>query len=423
MNNILFCYPRPKEKKKIRYGFSLNIAYASALLKKTGYNTFFIDLSCNDINLNDLSVFLQKNSIKVVVIEFDAFALKRSDNSLNGEKIINYLKLNIPDIKIIAFGFECMIEKRILSNADITITQDVLACIVSAVDNVLIKKNSYRYKSYDLDDLPYPDRKLIETELYYHHHHDCTLIQTARGCLNSCTFCQRQGWQKVHEEHSLKYVVNEFRWLSKHKYRNIWVVDENFTYNLDRAKNILRELLRYRITSNMKLAISSWTHIDDEFLQIAHDANVSIISMGIESANTESLKFYKKNIDLDHVKYLVNKANEIGVFMVGNFIIGAPNETINDIKNTFSFIEELQLDQVNIKILDYMAGSQLYERLDRKKYPHNHYFSCAENDLSDIPLQTLKDMKNNFMREYIQKNKKRIIRKISRFGTPYYSMK
>lgn len=118
MNNILFCYPRPKEKKKIRYGFSLNIAYASALLKKTGYNTFFIDLSCNDINLNDLSVFLQKNSIKVVVIEFDAFALKRSDNALNGEKIINYLKLNIPDIKIIAFGFECMIEKRILSNAD-----------------------------------------------------------------------------------------------------------------------------------------------------------------------------------------------------------------------------------------------------------------------------------------------------------------
>lgn len=173
----------------------------------------------------------------------------------------------------------------------------------------------------------------------------------------------------------------------------------------------------------MKIAISSWTHIDDEFLQIAHDANVSIISMGIESANTASLKFYKKDIDLNHVKHLVNKANEIGVFMVGNFIIGAPNETIDDIKNTFSFIEELRLDQVNIKILDYMAGSQLYEQLDRRIYSNNHYFSCAENDLSGISLQTLKDMKNKFIREYIQKNKKRVIQKINKFGTPYYSMK
>lgn len=88
MNNILFCYPRPKKKKKIRYGFSLNIAYASALLKKQGYNTFFIDLSCNNRELNDLSDFLQQNSISVIIIEFDAFALKRSDNSLSGKKII-----------------------------------------------------------------------------------------------------------------------------------------------------------------------------------------------------------------------------------------------------------------------------------------------------------------------------------------------
>ena len=288
-----------------------------------------------------------------------------------------------------------MIEKRNIYNADITITQDILACIISAVNNVLEGNNSYQYRAYNLDDLPYPDRVLIETEPYYHRHNDCTLIQTSRGCLNSCTFCQRQGWQNVHEEHSLEYAINEFKLLGQHKYKNIWIVDENFTYNLDRAKRILENLSKHKITCNMKIAISSWTHIDDEFLQIAHDANVSIISMGIESANADSLRFYKKDIDLNYVKHLVDKANEIGIFMVGNFIIGAPNETINDIKNTFSFIEDLRLDQVNIKILDYMSGSQLYEQLDQRIYSNNHYFSCAENNLSDISLQTLKNMKNN----------------------------
>ena len=86
----------------------------------------------------------------------------------------------------------------------------------------------------------------------------------------------------------------------------------------------------------MKISISSWTNIDFEFLKLAKKANISIISMGIESANEEILDFYRKKINLEQTKELIAFADSIGIYMVGNFIIGAPMETFKTISNTFN---------------------------------------------------------------------------------------
>ena len=58
--NILFIYPSPIEKKNIRYGFSMNIAYASAVVKNDGHKSYFIDLSCGSYTLVDIIKYIQK---------------------------------------------------------------------------------------------------------------------------------------------------------------------------------------------------------------------------------------------------------------------------------------------------------------------------------------------------------------------------
>ncbi len=420
--NILFIYPKPKLQKKIRYGFSLNIAYSSALLKQYGYNTFFRDLSCNDMSMMDVLKFIDNNNISIIAIEFDSFALKRSDNSMSGREILRVVKSSFPNIKTIAFGYECIMERKPVSCADITIIDDVLGSIISAVKHLLSGSFNYTYCFYKFDDLPFPDRSLIETESYYKEHNYCTLIQTSRGCLNSCSFCQRRGWQQSRDEHNLQYVLDEFRHIKENQYKNIWIVDENFTYNISRAKDILWHLSHENLTDGMKIAISSWSRIDKDFLKLAHAANIKIISMGIESANIDTLRFFKKTIDLKDVKEIVSFANKLGIYMVGNFIIGAPNEHISDIENTFAYIKQLELDQVNIKVLDYMIGSILYEQLDKSHYTKNHYFSCKETGLGLIEIEKLKKMKNDFLKNFYEGNRSRIINKINKFGPPYYPM-
>lgn len=417
--NILFIYPSPIEKKNIRYGFSMNIAYASAVVKNDGHKSYFIDLSCGSYTLVDIIKYIQKNFINIVAVEFDSFALKRSDNSQNGFEILKGIKENTSAITV-AFGFACMMLKTNISNADITVKDDIITSITSVMDN--IRKNNFTYRTvkYNFDDIPMPDRILIESVSFYGRNNKSTLLQTAKGCLNTCSFCQRKGWQNIREEHSIEYVEKEFLYLQKQQYHNVWIVDENFTFNLPRAKEILTMLCKKQYSKNMKLAISSWANIDKEFLWLAKKANISVISMGIETANKEIQEFYNKYINLDKVRSLVEYANGIGLYMVGNFIIGAPNETKENIHTTFEYIDSCRFDQINIKVLDYMIGSDLYDTLNN----HNeiHYFCCKENGLSKIELSELRNLKRNFLNGFILRNRTRLQEKIKRYGPPYYPL-
>lgn len=413
--NVLFIYPQPLVKKQIRFGFSLNIAYSAAILKKEGHNVFFIDCSCTELNNQDIVLYIKHNKIRMVFVEFDSFALKRSLNKSKGVDILKTIKEYDSSISTVAFGFQCIMERSHVEYADIVITDDILGCILNVVEN---KGKTYSYENYEFDSLPFPDRDTIESVEYYRKNKAYSLIQTAKGCLNSCSFCQRRGWQNKYSMHSDAYSLQEFELLQSRQYRNIWVSDENFTFNLTRAKRLLRLIIDNRLSANMKLAISSWSKIDFEFLELAAAANIKIISMGIESANPEILKFYNKDIDLNHVRELVKYANQVGVFMVGNFIIGAPMETKEMINNTFKYIEEVGFDQVNIKVLDYMIGSKLYETLP-KGYNEDHYFSCVENRLGLFKLDVLKSLKDNFLKNYYISHSANLREKIIKFGTPY----
>ena len=416
--NVLFVYPKPNQQKHIRYGFSLNVAYASSILKQKGFSSYLIDLSVENVELDEIVRFIKNKEIQVVFVEFDSFALNRSANDKNGIDVLRYIKAECPNVIKIAFGYECVLEKKNVEYADITLDNDLFLSMIN-LEDVLKQSKKYTSKTYEFDSIPFPDRDLIETVAYYKKNRDSTLIQTSRGCLNNCTFCQRRGWQDRVQFHSDEYVYKEMSIIKNRGYKNIWIQDENFTFNLKRAKRILKRFIEHNVTNEMKIAISSWTKIDKEFLELAALANIKIISMGIESANQDVLKYYKKEINLEAVKNIVSYADSLGIFTVGNFIIGAPMEKLDMINNTFSFIKDSGFDQVNIKTLDFMIGSRLYESLPRDKYPNSHYFCCIETGLGQLPLKELHTAKENFIAEYRTQFSSRLKKKILRCGTPY----
>ena len=410
MNNILFVYPKPQFSKKHRFGFSIQLMQIASLLKKCGFSCFFIDYSTRTFIEEEFLKYLVKNKISDLIIEIDSFSLKRSENLPNALKIIEIS--NKEKVRTIAFGYDCTLDKHLPLNANFIINNRPLYEIpkLFGMDTSLM---SY-------DDFPFPDRELVLTEGYYFRNKHSTILKTSEGCLNSCSFCQRIGWQKEYLTHSLAYVLNEFKYLKQNGYRNVWIADDNFTFDLNRAKVILNELIKSGLTKEMKIALSSWTHIDKEFLILAKKANVSIISMGIESANDNVLKFYHKKIDLVKTAELIEFADSLGLFMVGNFIIGAPMETKITIQNTFNYIKESKLDQVNIKILDYMIGSALYETLKEKK--EHHYFGCKENGLSNFSLEELTSLKNTFLKNFYEGKKSRFEQKVKKYGPPYFEV-
>ncbi len=417
---IVLVYPEPIQKKHKRFGFSLNIAYISSILKNNGLNTIIYDFSNDDSSYDNLINYLTKFPNSIIAIEFDSFALARAENYENGLSLIDELKKLFPSCYIISFGFDCVILQKDIHDSDITIKKDIVKEVCNKIFTLTINKE---LKQLRYDDLPFPDRDGFRKIDYFNKNYYSTLVQTSTGCNNTCVFCQRKGWQHKRYEHSINYVKNEFELLNSQGYKNIWIADENFTFNLMRAKELLKMLIDTQLSSKMKLAISSWSKIDYEFLELAKKAKVTIISMGIESANLEVLSFYRKQIDLNHVKDIISYANSLGIYMVGNFIIGAPMETEQMIENTFDYIDSLELDQVNIKVLDYMIGSELYSNLPQEMKSKHHYFCCRENGLSSIKLCDLTKMKKRYIQKFINNNSDKLKMKIEKFGTPYFVMK
>ena len=154
-------------------------------------------------------------------------------------------------------------------------------------------------------------------------------------------------------------VLEVFQLLAGSGVKNIWVVDENFGANLVRAKGLLKKISAVNDRSKVRLAISSWVRIDREFLDLASDAGVSIISFGIESITTDNQDYYRKRIDPDKTAEIISYADSLGLYTVGNFIIGSPFDTEQTIAENLQYAISSGLDTVNVKTLDYMMGAEL----------------------------------------------------------------
>ena len=430
MANILLIYPEPEEIKDCRFGFSLRLLYLSSILKQAGHKVRLMDFSMEEYKTEKFISALP--STDVVIIEFDSFPLKRTININSGENLIKVIKENKREIKIIAFGYDCALFLRKIEHADYTFTTEPEKAINQLIELLLMEKNflinELKMEIYEnLDVLPFPDRAILLPYVEYGgtitkkpNLAKSTLLETSRGCLNSCSFCHRKGWLSKYREHSIDYVAEEFRTIHDNKYSNVWITDDNFTFNLTRAKNLLHGLISSKVTDGMKIALSSWINIDREFLELAKEANISLISFGIESTSQEILKIYKKDIDLNKTEELIRFADNLGIYTVGNFIIGAPMETVQTIDDTFKYTMKVPFDQINIKILNYMAGSELYNNLPQEMTKQQrHIFACKETGLNDFPLNYLKNRINQQYQRFSENRRVHFLIKAAKYGLPY----
>lgn len=411
--NVLIIYPKPDKSKKPRFGFSYEMLTIATVFSKC-HNVHVRDFSCETYDADEFAEYVQKKKIDIALVECDSYALKRSQNIIHAKEIIDILNLYT---QTIAYGNYCYITKKNFANAIHTINENDINEIIKCV-NHFGKCNHIPYvKEYDA--LPYIDRSILSKIPYYQENKKNTLLQTSKGCENTCVFCQRKGWQSCYVVHSDNYVLGEIRNIKQEGYQNVWITDENFTFNLSRAKRLLREIIREKLHENMRFFISSWANIDEEFLGLAKKCNIKIISFGIESGSKDILRFYRKNINIDNVPIVIRYANSIGIFTVGNFIIGAPMETENTIIETFDLIRECEFDQVNIKNLDYMIGSALYDSLNDELKTEDHVFACFENGLNSFKLDDIRNKKRDFLSEYYKSHRSIIENKIKLYGTPF----
>lgn len=226
-------------------------------------------------------------------------------------------------------------------------------------------KRQYQGSWIDLKDLPFPRRDILQSEYY-----GWGGIQTSRGCPMNCSFCSVTAFNgRRFRRRPLEAVIDELEQIPQ---KNVMFTDDNIIgygqEDTDWAKALFSKIIEKRIRKRFWAQASIQFGEDHELIRVASRAGLRVVFIGFESVNPESLKSFKKGVNLERLrrnKYyeLISNIREAGVGVFGAFVVGGDGEDISIFRATLEFIKSSHIDILQITKPTPLPGTQLFHKL------------------------------------------------------------
>jgi len=233
----------------------------------------------------------------------------------------------------------------------------------------------------NLDDIKLPDYNAINIEKYIKKGHNYQIynhdikrsapIWVTRGCPYRCAFCSvpQVSGKKV-RHHSLEYMMSWITFLyEEYNIRGFSIIDDNFTFYTDYAKNFCREVIKLSF-NDVEFNCPNGVRMqrgDYELWCLMRQAGWRSIVVAPESGSERVLKSLRKDLNPKEVPNIVKDIKKAGLRVDGFFMIGCPGETREDIIKTESLIRKCIFDGLSITVFQPMPGTLIYDELVAKK--------------------------------------------------------
>ncbi len=226
----------------------------------------------------------------------------------------------------------------------------------------------------DLDTLPMPDRTIFDMKKYFQTWYSMdrvdpslrgTTIMATRGCPYHCTFCQptlSEIFGKKMRKRSPQSILDELQYLVREYSINAFMFEDS-TFIVDHEW--VGEICRGMLDRDLKLRWCCNVRADlltEELLDTMVKAGLSKVNMGVESASQRVLDdIYKKGITVEGVRKALRMCRSRGVFVQGYFMLGAPGETVEEMKKTIAFAAHEPFDDALFDITTPFPHTELWE--------------------------------------------------------------
>src|SRR5438445_5123949 len=310
------------------------------------------------------------------------------------------VKLQCPEVDFICRGGGEQLILDLLEHLD---DPSGVESLTWAKDGQIVN-NPNRKPDRNLDQWPFPDRESLPLDFVESMPLDVpavlsmerfTTMQTSRGCPWPCVFCDipifNEGkWRSRSPQH----VVDEFKHLQQLGYGAVAFVDDHFLLQPKRIEAICKGLIDNGVTIDWGCE----GRVDSVAMHLfpaMAKARCRTLMFGIESGSQKVLDRLKKEQTLAEVETAVTNAKQAGIEIVhGFFVVGNPDETVEDMRATFRFASTLRLDTFGFNRLCVYRGTPLWQEYVKRGLVSEltdwyKYFKCSEIDPTCLPGEAI----------------------------------
>lgn len=213
--------------------------------------------------------------------------------------------------------------------------------------------------------VPMPRRELLSGKYLFQ------TLQTTRGCPNRCYFCSVTHFNGV--KHRMRSIDNVMEEIAGIKQKRLMFLDDNI---IGTGRQCMQRamLLFERLKEHNKIWFSQCginIAEDDKLLKAAYDAGGRVLLIGFESVQPDALRMMNKNINLHarktkSYKDVIRKIQDHGISIIGGFILGTDQDTLESSKRMIDFVQDSGIDCAQFTISTPLPGTDLYFQLQRE---------------------------------------------------------
>jgi radical SAM superfamily enzyme YgiQ (UPF0313 family) len=230
-------------------------------------------------------------------------------------------------------------------------------------------RHQHRYEQLERTDMtrvPVPRYDLLKTKNYLF-----GSIQFSRGCPFQCEFCDIivTFGRKPRLKTSVQ-VIAELEAMRKQNLLIAFIVDDNLIGNKVAVKTLLRDVAAWQAANGYPFQFFTEASLnlaeDDELMELMVAANITVVFIGIESPNEESLRETKKYQNVHKGGTIVDRVRKIqdsGLEVWCGMIVGFDHDDARIFKAQTDFIRQTDIMHAMVGMLSAIPKTPLHARL------------------------------------------------------------
>ena len=360
----------------------ISVAYVAAALEQAG-----IPVACYDDFVNGGSLTTFEETVRREKPDIIGFC-SVTPTAPGVTRLSRFVRAHFPDITLVQGGVHATVyAKRLLESGETdyivhnegeVTTVELINALASGGNMADVQgiswmadgefvMNTPRPMIEDLDTIPFPAWHLLPMERYRLFNFarvasPATLVLGSRGCPYRCNFCSLTVMGHTRRKRSITNLVDECEYMwDRYGIKQMAYVDPIFPISQKEALAFRDEICKRGLQKHQVWTTETRVDLMNKTtVEAMWESGCRRVMFGFETGDQETLDAIHKDFELAQAYEAVRLCKQVGMQVIGFFIIGSPGETERSINMTIDFSCDLGIEFAKYTVFVPYPGTPIY---------------------------------------------------------------